>query len=235
MFALACLTSILAGVTAAAAAEPRPGRYFAQGGTGDLLISKSQAGLRFSIDAVGANGHTCSLEGSLEGTEGRTEATDDGVCRVAIAPMEDGYDVEALTQAACRNWCGMRGQFEYSYRPMPAQCAEPRYKARQAEFLSHYKAKRYEAALATATKLRDECSHLRWFPDVDALANDIAITLYHLGRPQECLEAISKTVAYDYRSPEDAELPPVEYESYLPVAKATITNRGLCQKKLGKR
>ena len=219
------------------AAEPRPGTYDADGGAGQLTVSKKGAGLRFAIEALGANGHTCTLDGALRAGVGTTEDGGSGICRVAIRPKDGGYDVESLTPDACRAWCGARASFDNVYRPMPPQCSASRYQARHAEFLRLYKAKRYDAALAVATALRSECGRWSWFADADALANDIAITQYHLKRPADCIATLKATTGWEFRTLDDVRegLPPVEADSYESVARSTITNRRLCEAALKRR
>lgn len=223
---------LLAIAMASTAAEPAPGRYAAERGAGELAISRAKTGLRFAIEALGANGHSCSLDGAIAGGVGITEDGGSGICRVAFRPVRGGYDVQALTVDACRDWCGMRAGFENTYRTLPPQCEDTRYDARRADFLRLYRARRYADALASATALRDACGRFRWFVDADALANDIAITQYHLGRPRQCLATLRGTFAWDYDADDDASgtwLPPADAESYAPVAKSTATNRRLCE------
>lgn len=230
----AALTVVaLAACALAWAAAPRAGLYAAEGGAGELRIDAARSGLRFSIESLGANGHTCSLEGEVRGGVGTVDSDDD-TCRVALQPAGDGYEVEALTPETCRLWCGMRAGFEATYRPLPPACGATRYDARRAAFLALYKARRYREALAEATSPRDECGWSRWFIDADALANDIAITQYHLKRPADCLATLKSTIGWDFRRVEDAseELAPADAIGYAPVARATITNRRLCEKAL---
>ena len=54
--------SLLAGTAAAQSTEPAPGVYVYEGGAGTLEIRPDG---RFKIDTVGANFHTCNLEGRI--------------------------------------------------------------------------------------------------------------------------------------------------------------------------
>ena len=230
---LALATIFVAGVAAAAA--PVAGHYVAEHGAGELTVSRVRVALRFSIEALGSNGHSCSLEGPIARGVGTTEDGGSGVCRVGFKPIPGGYEVQSLTVDACRDWCGARAGFDNRYVVLPTQCERPRYDARHADFMRLYKARRYAQALLPATALHRECARFQWFVDADALANDIAITQYHLGQPRQCLATLRGTFGWDYDADDDTSgtyLPPAEAESYAPVAKATVTNRRLCEKAL---
>mgnify|MGYP002804680066 CR=1 FL=1 len=67
----ALLAAILAcqiGLASAQITTPSPGTYVRKGGGGDLVV---QAGGKFHIQTVGANGHTCELEGTITNGAGR--------------------------------------------------------------------------------------------------------------------------------------------------------------------
>ncbi|MGY3264902.1 hypothetical protein [Lysobacter sp. HA35] len=218
--------------SAVLAAEPPVGTYHALGGHGDMEISKTPHGTRFVISSMGVNGHSCDLDGSVHNDTGVVPKDgDSGECRIAFKPVAGGYAVEALTPDECRQWCGARGRFDYTYGRRPATCADKTYRAEHDRFYGLYKAKRYGEALPVAIKLRDTCGPFQWFPDKDALTNDIAVTLYHLQQPGKCLAELRTTMAWACRTVEDARnsLPPFEADSYETVAKSTLTNRKLCE------
>lgn len=83
-----------------------------------------------------------------------------------------------------------------------------------------------------------ECGEFLNWLDRDRFANDRALTLLRLNRPQECLAALDQTMAG--RSRDEASfqaemdkdstmLPPSDWDAYLPIAKSTWFNRKLCE------
>lgn len=99
------------------------GEYVTEGGWGQLNITRDNHGLSFSILAVGANVHTCDLEGQLR--DGR--ATLDGIssempCVISMMANAKGIDVRTIGEGSCRDYCGMRAAFTGFYVRPPAQC-----------------------------------------------------------------------------------------------------------------
>jgi hypothetical protein len=86
---------------------------------GDLGITPSRYGLRFKIQSVsGRNASVCELEGSIDGTIGRTDRSDssDPHCIVHFYPSNGGIRVKAEGYAECAYYCGASGYFEGLYR-----------------------------------------------------------------------------------------------------------------------
>ncbi len=88
-----------------------------------------------------------------------------------------------------------------------------------------------------------ECGEFLNWLDRDRFANDRALTLLRLNRPQECLAALDQTMAG--RSRDEASfqaemdkdstmLPPSDWDAYLPIAKSTWFNRRLCEAAKGR-
>jgi hypothetical protein len=222
----------------AAAAESASGEYATKGGWGSLEISGQGSARRFSIESVGANGHTCTLSGALRGEIGETHDTGDTPCRVSFKPTPGGFDVKALTEESCRDYCGMRASFEDEYLALPAGCTAPAEQKRRTAYLADYRGKRYAQALAGMDAFDKECGTFFNWLERDRFINDRAITLLRLGRPKECLAALDSTMAG--RSRDEASfqkqlddsgsmLPPTDWDSYLPIAKSTWFNRKLCE------
>lgn len=229
---------LCAAAFAAAAAAPAPVEYGTKDGWGSLQITEQGGVRRFEIEAVGANGHTCGLSGTLRGEI--AEATDgsDAPCRVSFKRTAGGFEVKPLTEESCRDYCGARAGFDGEYLALPAGCTAAASTRRRAAYLADYRGKRYAAALAGMDAFGKECgTYFHWL-ERDRFANDRAITLLRLGRPKECLAALDSTIAGTSRDEESLQqeldkngtmLPPTDWDSYLPIAKSTWFNRKLCE------
>ncbi|MDR6675421.1 hypothetical protein [Xanthomonas sp. 1678] len=222
----------------AAAATPAPVEYGTKNGWGSLQIS-GQGGVRqFEIEAVGANGHTCALSGTLRGEI--AEATDgsDTPCRVSFKRTPGGFEVTPLTEDSCRDYCGARAGFDGEYLALPPGCTAAASGKRRAAYLADYRGKRYAAALAGMDAFGKECGTFFNWLERDRFANDRAIALLRLGRPKDCLAALDSTIAGASRDEDSLQqeldkngsmLPPSDWDSYLPIAKSTWFNRKLCE------
>lgn len=235
----ACLALLLAAGLVQAAppppSTPTPGEYATQPGSGTLTVRRNGKGLHeFAIFVVGGNAHTCEMGGWIE--RGIGIVAGEPACRVRfITRSAASTDVEAL-DAACRDYCGMRAGFEGRYVAVPAACAPAERERRQAAFLRDHRARRYVPAYSTLTALDRECGAFLDWISRDALANDRAITELHLQRPQACIDTLGQTRGAQYTDEaalRDA-LAPVDFDSYLPVAKATWTRLRLCRSALAK-
>ncbi|MCS3810186.1 hypothetical protein [Xanthomonas sp. 4461] len=231
---------ILVGLVAfgAVAAGPAPGQYSTKHGWGSLQVSDKGGARHFEILAVGANGHSCSLEGTLQGDKAEVSDVGDAPCKLSFKPVAGGFSIAALTQDSCRNYCGMRARFEGDYLQLPAGCTFASSNRRREAYLRDYRGKRYAEALAGMQAFTGECGEFLNWLDRDRLANDRALTLLRLNRPQECLKALDQTMAG--RSRDEASfqaeldknstmLPPSDWDAYLPIAKSTWFNRKLCE------
>lgn len=214
------------------AAPPAPGEYETHRAWGALTIEKaSGGGLRFSIEVLGGNAHTCSLQGKIEGELGKADDGDPAApCLVTFRPQGKAIEVGSNTPQACRMFCGMRAMFEGSYYPPPKGCKPKERVARKEVFSRQYRARDYPQALATIEKLHAECGAFLDWIEIDRLRNDWAITLYHLGRRADCRAALAPTRAAQFADADALreELPPTDFENYLAVAKATWHNLKLC-------
>ena len=224
----------LAAANAWAAPALRPGEYETQRSWGSLSIEAAAGGgQRFSIETLGGNAHTCSLQGKIENGIGRAEDSDAASpCLVTFRPEGDAIEVGSSTPEACRMFCGMRAMFEGSYL-LPPNGGKPKERAaRKEEFSRRYRARDYSKALATIERLDAECGKFFAWIEIDRLRNDHAITLHHLGRGADCRAALGKTRAARFAGADALreELPPTDFENYLPVAKATWHNLKLCGK-----
>jgi hypothetical protein len=214
-------------------ANPAPGRYVTLGGWGELQVSAGPAGrVDFQLDAVGANAHSCSLQGSAR--QGLAELpTDEGqpACRVRFSPApRGGVDVTSESDAACHGFCGARAWFPGRYEAEPAECAAAARARVDAEFQRQYKAGRYDAAYARLAPVLSACGELLR-PDVDGrLRNDLAVTLFHLHRPADCRAALAPLLETYPGSEDDLRenLPPADFEQMAPILRAARHNAKLC-------
>ena len=218
----------------ASAAAPAAGEYSTQPGWGSLVISAGEQGRQhFELFSVGGNGHMCELSGIVQGTKAATGDELADVCQMTFDFDGSSVSVRAITEEACRSYCGMRAGFVGDYSLLPRVCSFSSRERRSAEFLSDYKATRYAAALAKLDALGRECGGFFNWLEQDQFANDRAITLLHLGRPGECLAALANTRAAESHDEdsldESVHLPPTDRDMYLPIARATWFNRDRCK------
>ncbi len=212
------------------------GVYYLKGGDGDLTIKQvSPQASRFNVETVGGNAHMCSLEGVV--TDGTAtlassfSAKDGKPCVVSFAMGADGITVTS-NGIACREYCGMRAMFEGLYvKPLPGCAGLERQKLNKA-FIKQYKGKNDDKAASILKDMLGNCVEIMGWLDRDQTRNDYAVTLYHLGRKEDCLSVLKQTRAYEVKE-EDAlreSRAPTDFENYLPTAKATWHNIGLCTK-----
>jgi hypothetical protein len=228
MALVACLTlpaCVLAGTDTL-----RPGEYITEGGWGVLTISTSgDRATHFSIEAVGGNGHTCSLEGEVRNLQSRLDVDEpDKPCVVTFVPKPEGIDVSSIVSDVCRYFCGMRASFEGEYlRPDPG-CGTKERSATREQFKQLYAAKSYAKASAVIEPFLIRCSKVMDWLEDGWVRNDLAITQYHLGRLADCRKTLEPLMEDAVKAEDELELPPSDLESYLPIAKATRHNAKLC-------
>lgn len=211
---------------ASARAQVAPGNYISERGFGSLEVENG----KFAIVSVGGNGHTCAVEGSLNGATGRAEDEGD-VCLIAFTPKGGGYEVKPTTPDTCRNYCGMRAYFEGLYlKPAPG-CADKERESTQKAFTADYKAKRYSKAEALLARQLKDCAKTLGWLETAQIRNDLAIAQFHLGRKAACLKTLAP-LAQDADKKDDdlsGDYPPSDWESYQPLVKAARTNLRLCR------
>ena len=209
----------------------RPGEYITESGWGVLTVSTSGGRTSFSIEAVGANGHTCSLDGEIKNLKARLDTDEENkLCEVTFRPTADGIDVSSVDMEPCRYFCGMRAGFEGEYlRPNPG-CGTKERRATREQFKKLYDAKSYAGAAALLEPFLSRCEKTLDWLESGRVHNDLAITQYHLGRLADCRKTLEPLM--EDASKTDGELqenlPPSDYESYLPIVKAARHNAKLC-------
>ncbi len=234
--------AVIAMITAAllnmpANAQPstatlKPGEYISEYGQGQLVLKPSKNGaLAFSIDSVGANGHTCSLEGELRG--GR--ATLEGVqakdpCIINMTATSAGIEIKSSESGSCRFYCGMRATFEATYFQPAPLCREKAVATTRTDFKRLYNAKKFAEARAMLEPLLRDCTRSLYWLDEGRIRNDLAVTLHKLGDLAGCRNVL-KPLSDDARR-SNAQLqesyPPTDLESVMPIVRATRTNLKLC-------
>lgn len=214
------------------AASPSPGYYLAEGGWGHLEIKPSSGkSLPFKLFALGANAHTCNLEGVIKGDRAVLDGLEDGkACTVVFSASSGSIQVVPVENEPCRGYCGMRAWFAGTY-VLPGQKCTPEAKDRaQKRFTSFYRAKSYAEALAELTPVLSECHRMLHWIEEGHIRNDVAVTQYHLGRIDECRNTLAP-VLKDAGGDEEKlreNLPPTDFDSFLPIAKAAWFNAKLC-------
>jgi hypothetical protein len=219
-----------------------PGEYLTEGGWGVLTISRSETQTtHFSLEATGANGHSCSLEGDIQNDKAILPAYDPDTdppgppCVVTFRPTAEGIDVSDndpkndANLDACRYYCGVRAHFEGEYLIPNPGCTTEESSATHARFDQLYESHSYGEAAAVLEPLLARCSKTLGL-EGSWIANDLAITLYHLGRLADCRKTL-EPLAKDLARTDESSLPPLDLELYLSLAKATRHNLRLCARK----
>lgn len=212
-----------------------PGEYITEEGWGTLTIIRGQdGGLTFVIDTVGANAHTCDLEGDIRNGMTVLESNDEHTpCVVSFLPKGDDIEVNANHSDACRTYCGMRASFEGLYlKPAPGCDAKSRRETSD-RFKRLYDDKAYAKARAVLEPMLKNCARTLDWIERGWLRNDLAVTLYHLGEAAACLNTL-QPLAGDAAETDEAiraRYPPTDADNYLPIVQAARTNIKLCQKR----
>ena len=224
---LACMVSLATAQTKV----PAPGEYVTEGGWGVLKVKRDkEKGLVFNLEAIGANGHSCSMDGQIR-PDGRVDLEDsDPECRVALDPKPEGLDIREIgKQGACRYHCGMRASFEAVYRKPPPGCAPSAVEAKRKRFKALYDARKLRDALAVLAPVL-QCEKLMWFQDAAWVRSDLAVTQYFLDDAPGCLATLKPLI--DRNAP--IELPsggPTDSETNAPLEKALLTNFRRCARR----
>ncbi len=235
----------------------KPGTYNYRA-YGELTIEKPSASgsQKFHIYSDGANGHICDFEGFISNTVATFTEDDMKQCVINFQQNSD-LSIKVFIDEArypkafstCRNYCGARAGFVDTYKIRSATCQPKRINIHRNNFLNFYKVKKYKEALEILTTLKSQCSEwLHWTTEFD-IANDTAITFYHLGQQQQCLDVLKPYVNAANKpvgSPEidnDFEdegvweligIQPTFYEMGYKALKAIRTNLRLCGHKFPK-
>jgi hypothetical protein len=214
-----------AGLAAAQTATPPAGDYIYERGSGSLRVKPDG---HFDITTIGANAHTCALDGTI--VRGKAKL-DDSACVVNFAVNADKVQVTTNGADQCRDNCGARAGFEGTYtRPIPA-CTDKAVANSRKTFKRQYDAKDYAAAQTILAPVLSDCDKtLDWITKA-WLRNDLALTQFKLNDRAACLKTL-QPLAEDADRTDDGikdNYPPADAEIFLPVVRATRTNLKLCR------
>jgi hypothetical protein len=229
---LALALSVSAAVSKKTAPGFQPGEYISEGGMGTLAIERRADGvLTFSIESIGANGHTCSLDGEIRNGKATLEGLEDEEpCVVTFTATAAGIDVTSSENGACRAYCGMRAAFEAVYFKPAPQCTAKAVNATRRKFQQLYDRKQWAEARAALEPLLARCEPAIDWITIGRIRNDLAVTFHKL-RDFDACRAVLAPLAED-AALTDAEIeekyPPTDAEMFLPIVRATRTNLKLC-------
>ncbi len=231
------LFALLSGASIAAQPLP-PGTYISDGGRGTLRVEAVRDGAqRFSLNEVGANFHTCDLEGDVRAGSAALPTFDEAVCRISFSLQADGILVEQDENDVehCRYFCGARAGFGGVYLSIAPACAPDRIAAQRKAFKKAYDQKRFADAAAMLESVLPTCERTLTGVDHGWIASDLAITRHKLGDHSGCvavLESYRELASMDEAAIRDS-YPPSEADVYARLARAVRTNLKLCGKPAG--
>ena len=220
--------------TAAPQSPLQPGEYLTEKGWGQLTITQDKnAGLRFSIEAMGGNGHSCQLAGAIHDGKSIPDEQDAGgeQCVVSFSAKGDNIEVTPNSEAPCRYFCGMRASFDGLYLKPGKGCEPSALHQTREKFKKLYDKQAYAEARSTLQPLLQQCAPTLDWLEIDWIRNDLALTAYKLGDTAGC-QALLQTVSVDANKTDDElhnDYPPTDFDNVLPIVKATRTNMKLCQ------
>ena len=211
----------------------KPGDYITERGWGNLSLKPGKGGaMSFTIQTIGANFHTCDLEGELRNGKATLEAMEKNApCVVTMTATPQGIDVKANESGVCQYYCGARAQFEGLYLAPPPGCEGKAVAASRKSFKQLYDGKKFAEARAKLEPVLKNCSPiLNWLED-GRIRNDMAVTLHKLGDLAAC-RTVLQPLSEDAALTDDevrGNFPPSDAEAYLPIVRSTRTNLKLCR------
>jgi len=214
----------------AAAQKLIPGDYVTEGGWGNLTLSPGPEGaMHFTIESVGANGHSCSLEGDLRNGKATLEALDENeTCEVTMVATSKGVEVHGDDE--CRSYCGARAGFEGLYLQPAPECRYTAVASARKKFKRLYDAKKFAEARGVLVPVLTKCeSTLDWLTS-GRIRNDLAVTLHKLRDFTGCRAVLDPLTEDAALSDEEIreKYPPSDADSVMPIVRATRTNLRLC-------
>lgn len=218
---------------AGGAATPLPtGTFITEKSWGTLEIRQDGAKTLFSLSAFGGNAHTCELEGEIRGrVADLTEPGEKEGCKVTFTPQADRVSVKGSANGLCRNFCGVRADFEGDYHRAPQQCLADNVDKSRAQFRKLYDRKQHAEARQLHESTLKACGRFIGPVTQAWLRNDLAVALHKLGERKACLDALAP-LAGDAERKDSAlreSLPPTDAENYLPAVRAARHNLKLCR------
>lgn len=186
LLTLVCMALLSADVMAADSIAP--GVYITEGNWGSMEVSRSapDSPLKFTINAMGANGHSCDVEGEIQNNQATTE--EKCVIQFEIHPDRLSVIVRPESNNVCHRHCGMRAWFPGDYFPVIPFCRQS--KSIREEFSFNYKSGRYQKARDLLVELLGKCERFTDWQIQAEVRNDLAVTEFHLGDKTACLKAL---------------------------------------------
>lgn len=186
----------------------------------------------FAIDVVGANAHTCELEGDV--VAGIARLDDDGdskaTCVVHFLRKEGGFEIKVDDREPCSRYCGVRAWFEGTYRPRSPACTPAKVDADRKAFKQMYQKEDYRSAYQRLAFVLEKCEKTLDRFDEMWVRNDLALTLHKLERDSECRAMLDPLRDWALQSDEDiASVEPTFADVNRKIAKATRFNLELCK------
>lgn len=210
----------------------KAGEYLTDGGSARLVLKAGSGGaMSFSIDAVGGNMHTCSLEGEVRGGRAVLDGTDaKSPCIVTFKPGAQGIEVATTGPGSCSDYCGMRASFEGIYALAAPGCSRSAVTATRRTFQQLYDKRQFAEARAKLQPLLKDCVRTLGEVEDGRIRNDLAVTLHKLGELAACREVLAPLA--EEAKLTDAQVrdnyPPSDADVRMPVVRATRTNLRLC-------
>lgn len=216
------MISLALAVAALLTAAPADGEYLQSHGSGSLVI---KAGT-FKLETLGANGHTCLVEGKIKG---ELAHANEGKCKLTFGVKGNVVDVKALHSEDCSEWCGARAWLEGEFtRPAP-ECTRQAVEETRASFKVLYDQKKWKEALAQLTPLLPKCEDMIGRFEVMWIRNDLAITLHHAGDDAACRKTLEPFGDLLTVKPDEYVTAEPSYDGlYQDIARAAQTNAKLC-------
>lgn len=205
------------------AQKPPVGSYVYQGGGGELRIESSGG---FLIDTVGANAHTCNLEGTLSGERGLIA---DSACVLTISRQGRDIQVADNDHSDCRAYCGVRAGFTGTYFSSSPACTAKRIAANRKRFKLAYDKKAFSSAVQILSPILVECADVLHHFDNAFMRNDLALAQLRSGDAVACLKTLQPVMHFGFSDAEEnINREPIYAETYIELARATRTNLRLC-------
>ena len=220
---------VTASMQAYAQSNIQPGIYISEGGYGTLNVTKDKSGdVKFDIGAMGANGHSCGIEGTVLKNVAIVGTEPEDKCIVKFKTTPNGINVEPASDE-CRGYCGMRASFDGEYLKVASSCLPANIEKSRKEFKKLYTAKKYDEALTKLEPVLNDCSKTLYWIDTGWIRNDLAVTYAKLEKFDECGKVLAPLKEDAKLNKDELEYPPLESETYWPIIKATKTNLKLCK------
>ncbi len=233
MFAskVAALAMVLAA--APAVAQIKTGEYVNGAGFGVLHITpEKSAGLRFQLNARGANFHVCELSGVIRNGEALLDDSSDNKrpCIVTFKVVKEGIDVNSKFERTCSAYCGARASFEGVYATPPAGCAPSQVRGNRNRFKAMFDRKAYAEARDLLAPVLKNCLNTMSNYDEGWVRNDFALTQHRLGDNAGCRETLKPWLELAQTHDEQirGDYPPSDADMMLRLAGATRANMSVC-------